>query len=101
MCRACLYFTRETGHGESEVALCRECFDGKPGDEVLVANDQMAEDEFFRKHGTHSRSFESAPVGPQTRVIECGDCGQVLATNIAARGASRQTLKLTTTRTEP
>ena len=34
MCRACTFLTRETGKGESEVALCRECYDGEPGDDL-------------------------------------------------------------------
>ena len=34
MCRGCSFLTRETGKGESEVALCRECYDGEPGDDL-------------------------------------------------------------------
>lgn len=36
MCRACMFLTRETGKGESEVALCRECYEGEPGDDLEV-----------------------------------------------------------------
>lgn len=34
MCRACTQRTRETGKGESEVALCRSCYDGEPGSDL-------------------------------------------------------------------
>lgn len=36
MCRACTFLTRETGKGESEVALCRECYDGEPGNDLAL-----------------------------------------------------------------
>ncbi len=58
MCRACEFLTRETGKGESELALCAACYaafcvEGKPGDEFGVSHGLMTEDAFFAKHGEH------------------------------------------------
>lgn len=54
MCRVCTLLTRETGLGESDLALCRSCCEGKPGDEVAVSCNLMTEDAFYAKHGEHS-----------------------------------------------
>ena len=40
MCRACTLLTRETGAGESEVALCRSSYDGEPGDDLSILSVQ-------------------------------------------------------------
>ena len=96
MCRACTFLTRETGKGESEIALCAACYDGKPGDKAMVASGQMTQEEFDVKwaepaecvsprQGDPFEGFDSEPVkrqpkaAPQVRVIECGDCEQVIA----------------------
>lgn len=51
MCEACTRRTRETGKGESDLRLCLECYEGKPGDEVAVRCGKMTADEFIAKWG--------------------------------------------------
>jgi hypothetical protein len=59
MCRACTFLTRETGKGESELALCAGCYaafcvEGKNGDEFGVSHGLMKEEDFVSRHGEHS-----------------------------------------------
>jgi len=59
MCRACEFLTRETGKGESELALCAACYaafcvEGRPGDEFGVSHGLMKEEDFVMRHGEHS-----------------------------------------------
>lgn len=49
MCMACSQLTRETGKGESDLRLCVECYDSKPGDEVALSCGLMTKEEFDAK----------------------------------------------------
>jgi hypothetical protein len=72
MCRACTFLTRETGKGESELALCVACYaafcvEGKPGDEFGVSHGLMKEEDFVMRHGEHS-DYYLAKSATQTAV---------------------------------